>query len=70
MDWREYIERRPEVMLGKPVIKGTRITVEIILEELAEGSEIDDIVEAHPRIEPKHIHAAIAYAAEKFRPNN
>ena len=38
MNWREYIEQRPEVMLGKSVIKGTRLTVELILERLGNGA--------------------------------
>jgi len=63
MDWREYIEQRPDVMLGKPVIKGTRITVELILEELGDGADFDDILDAHPMIRPEHIRAALAFAS-------
>jgi len=62
MDWREYIEQRPDVMLGKPVIKGTRLTVELIIEGLAEGATEADLLEAHPRLRPEHIRAALAYA--------
>jgi len=63
MDWRKHIDQRPDVMLGKPVIRGTRITVELILEDLAEGASEKDILEAYPHIKPEHIRAACAYAA-------
>ena len=63
MDWREYIDQNPEVMTGKPVIKGTRLTVELILESLAEGASETDLLKAHPRLRPEHIKAALSYAA-------
>lgn len=64
MDWREYIEQRPDVMLGKPVIKGTRLTVELILERLGEGAPEQDLLESYPQLRPEHIQAAQAYAAD------
>ena len=63
MDWREYIEQRPDVMLGKPIIKGTRLTVELILERLGDGWPVSDVLEAYPDLCPEHIHAAQSYAA-------
>ena len=63
MNWQPYIEQRPDVMLGKPVIKGTRLTVELILERLSDGEQEADLLEAYPRLRPEHIRAAIAYAA-------
>lgn len=69
MDWREYIEQRPDVMLGKPVIKGTRLTVEIILEKLGAGAPPQDILESYPFLRPEHIHAAQAFAAEFLAQN-
>jgi uncharacterized protein (DUF433 family) len=57
------IERNPDVMLGKPVIKGTRITVEHILELLAKGESAEDIVAEYPRLKPADIRAALAYAS-------
>lgn len=63
MDWRQHIEQRPDVMLGKPVIRGTRLTVELILEDLAEGASEGDMLEAYPNLRPEHIRAALAYAA-------
>ena len=63
MNWQTYIEQRPDVMLGKPVIKGTRLTVELILESMAEGATEADLLAAHPRLRPEHIRAALAYSA-------
>lgn len=63
MDWKNRIEQRADVMLGKPVIKGTRITVELILESLAEGASEADLLAAHPRLQSQDIQAALAYAA-------
>ncbi len=63
MDWREYIEQRPDVMVGKPVIKGTRLTVELILERLGGGAPIEDLLDSYPQLRPEHIQAAQAYAA-------
>jgi uncharacterized protein (DUF433 family) len=61
------IESNPEVMLGKPVIAGTRITVELVLEELAAGATIDDLRRAHPELSVESIRAALRYAAEAVR---
>ena len=57
----------PAVMMGKPVIAGTRITVELILEKLAAGETIEQILEAHPRLTREAIQAALAFAAEALR---
>jgi uncharacterized protein (DUF433 family) len=59
----ERIEINPEVMLGKPVIKGTRITVELILRKLSEGATTSDLLDAYPRLTKEDIQAALAYAA-------
>lgn len=50
-------------MMGKPVIAGTRVTVELILEKLATGDTIDQILEAHPRLNSEGIQAALEFAA-------
>ena len=63
----DYIESNPSVMMGKPVIKGTRITVEHILEKLAAGETIEQILEAHPQLTEEAIRAALAFAAEALR---
>ena len=60
----DRIEANPEVMLGKPVIRGTRITVELILRKLSEGATEQELLEAYPPLESEDIRAAIAYAAD------
>lgn len=67
MDWHDWIERRPEVMTGKPVFKGTRITVEHVLECLGQGATTEDLLRAHPRLKPEHIQASLAFAAVMLR---
>jgi len=54
-------------MMGKPVVAGTRITVELILEKLAAGETIEQLLEAHPRLTKDAVLAAFAYAAEAVR---
>jgi len=56
------IECRPGVMNGRPVIAGTRISVELILEKLASGETFEQILEAHPRLTREHILAALHFA--------
>jgi uncharacterized protein (DUF433 family) len=63
----ELIVSDPNVMMGKPVILGTRITVELILEKLAAGEAFDQILDAHPRLTREAIQAALAFAAEALR---
>jgi uncharacterized protein (DUF433 family) len=55
------IEVNPQVMLGKPVIRGTRITVELILQKLSSGEAIEDVLRAHPRLSRHGIQAAIEF---------
>ena len=63
MNWQKHIEQRPDVMMGKPVIKGTRLTVELILERLGNGWPLEELLAAYPDLRPEHIQAAQAYAA-------
>ncbi len=56
------VEMNPAVMLGKPVIRGTRLTVEIILEKLAAGRTVDDVREDYPFLAREDVLAALAYA--------
>jgi uncharacterized protein (DUF433 family) len=51
-------------MMGKPVIRGTRITVELLLRKLGEGATEEDLLDAYPRLTPEDIRAAMAYAAD------
>lgn len=60
----DRIEVNPKVMLGKPVIRGTRIPVELILRKLGEGATDNDLLDAYPRLTREDIQAAIAYAAD------
>lgn len=60
----ERIEVNPKVMLGKPVIRGTRIPVELILRKLSEGATEADLLDAYPRLTHEDIQAALKYAAD------
>ncbi len=63
----EYIKRivsDPDIMLGKPIINGTRITVELILRKMAEGMTFEELLEAYPHITKDDILAAISYSAD------
>lgn len=57
----------PAVMMGQPVVSGTRITVELILEKLAAGETIEQLLEAHPRLTRPAISAALEFAARALR---
>lgn len=61
------IEVRPDVMMGKPIVAGTRITVELILEKLAAGETIEQIVAAHPKLKREHVLAALEFAAHALK---
>ena len=63
----QWIESNPDVMLGKPVIRDTRITVEAVLEALGAGESVDDLLAAHPRLTREAIQAALAFAAEALK---
>lgn len=63
----ERIEINPDIMMGKPVIKGTRITVELILEELSAGKTIDELIEAFPRLDRAAVLAALSFAADALK---
>lgn len=60
----ERIEINSSVMLGKPVIRGTRIPVELLLRKLAEGATIEELLDAYPRLTAEDVRAALAYAAD------
>ncbi len=59
----QLIVSDPKIMMGKPVVMGTRITVELILEKLAAGETFEDLLEAHPRLSAEAIKAALAFAS-------
>ena len=60
----DRVEINPRVMLGKPVIRGTRIPVELILRKLSEGASEADLLDAYPGLTREDIHAAMRYAAD------
>ena len=64
MTWQQHIEQNPAIMVGKPIIKGTRITVELILERLGLGWTEPQLLASYPQLKPEHIRAALTYAAQ------
>ena len=62
-----FIHSDPNVMLGKPVIRGTRVTVELILEKVAAGESIEQIQQEHPHISAEQVRAALEYATLVFK---
>jgi len=64
---KELIISDPKIMMGKPVIAGTRITVELILEKLAQGETIEEIIKAHPRLTQEAIQSALLFASEAIK---
>jgi uncharacterized protein (DUF433 family) len=67
MDWREYITVNPNICHGQACIKGTRVMVSVILDNLAAGVSQDEILRSYPSLNRESIQAAIAYAAELTR---
>ena len=63
-NWEDFITIDSNICHGKACIKGTRIMVSIILDNLSEGLEIEEIIENYPSLTPTSINAAISYAAE------
>ena len=64
LKWQDYIEERKDVMLGKPVFRGTRLTVEHVLRELGTGMSPDELFDNYPNLKPEHIQAVHQYAAD------
>ena len=58
------IEVNPNIMLGKPIVRETRIPVELVLRKLGEGATVDDLCDAFPRLKADDVYACIAYAAD------
>jgi uncharacterized protein (DUF433 family) len=65
---KQLIVSDPNVMMGKPVVAGTRITVELILEKLSAGETVEQILEAHPRLTREAVRAALALHPGSFGP--
>ena len=64
MIYTDYIESNASVMLGKPIIKGTRITVALILKKLSEGATLSQLLTAYPSLSTEAVSAALAYASD------
>lgn len=62
-NWQDYIHSDPGIMLGKPVIKGTRITVELIVERLGYGQSVEELLVSYPHLSKEAILACLRYAA-------
>ncbi len=63
----QLITSDPAIMMGKPVVSGTRLTVEFILDELAAGTPVEQLIASYPRLTPAAVSAALAFAAEALR---
>ncbi len=66
-NWRDFITADPEVCHGKPCIKGTRIMVSVVLDNLAAGVTLDELLKSYPSLTREAVQAAIAYAADLAR---
>jgi len=64
MEYMKRIVSDPDIMLGKPIVKGTRITVELILRKISEGMTIKELLESYPHLTREDILAAISYSAD------
>lgn len=67
MNWRDYIGSDPEVLVGKPVVKGTRLSVDAILDRLADGWSVEELYQSYPRLTPVALQAVFAFAAEVLK---
>jgi uncharacterized protein (DUF433 family) len=65
--WKDRITVDPDILVGKPIIKGTRISVELILNRLADGWTMEDILTSYPHITREDVLAALSFAAELFK---
>ena len=64
INWREHLASDPKICGGQLCAKGTRVLVTVILDSLAEGASREEIIHSYPSLQPQHIDAAVAYAAE------
>lgn len=65
--WEKHIETNPEIMYGKPVIKGTRIPVDLILEKMSNGQNFQEIYKDYPDLNEEDLYACLAYATSVLR---
>ncbi|HEX9669750.1 MAG TPA: DUF433 domain-containing protein [Thermoanaerobaculia bacterium] len=67
MDWHAYIDSDPEIVGGKPVVKGTRLAVEFLLGLFAAGWTLEQVLENYPSLSPEALRAVFAFAAESLQ---
>lgn len=67
VDWRQHIAADPEVMYGKPCIKGTRIPVDLILDKLAAGQPVEDLLAGYPQLTEEDVRACLQFGADAVR---
>lgn len=67
IDWKKHIESKPDKLFGKPVIINTRVPVDLILEKLAAGDTIEDLLTAYPNITKEDITSCLLFAADSVR---
>jgi uncharacterized protein (DUF433 family) len=67
VDWRDYITADERILAGKPIVKGTRLSVEFVLELLAAGWDRDALNDNYPQLTEERVRAVLAYAAATFR---
>ncbi|MGM0621281.1 MAG: DUF433 domain-containing protein [Bacteroidota bacterium] len=67
VDWKLHVEFDPDKLFGKPIIKNTRISVDIILEKLAAGDSVEDLLDAYPNLKNDDINACLLFAADSVK---
>jgi uncharacterized protein (DUF433 family) len=67
MEWREYIHADPAILTGKPVVRGTRLSVEFLLELFASGWTHQQVLESYPQLTPEALRAVFRFAADAMR---
>ncbi|MDX1418492.1 MAG: DUF433 domain-containing protein [Rubricoccaceae bacterium] len=69
MDWRDYIVSDPKILVGKPTLKGTRISVDLVLRLFGAGWTQDEVLDNYPTLTPEMLRAVFAYAADMLGQN-
>lgn len=67
MNWQQHIVADPKILYGKPVINHTRVPVDLVLEKLAAGDTLDDLLNAYPNVTRDDINACLLFAAEAVK---
>lgn len=70
MNWKDHITVDPGVLVGKPIIRGTRISVELLMDRLADGWTMEQVLASYPRVTREDVLAAIAFVTDVFREEN